>query len=190
MDLINSFWPWYITGPMIALTMYLMLLVGRRFGISSTYEHLCKIAGADKLSDYFKFNMKEKSWQLVFVSGSIIGAYIAVHFMMPSGEAVHISEATQENLRSQGFANPGSTILPAEIFSWEAIKSGLGLLFMVVGGFLVGFGSRYAGGCTSGHAISGLSNLQLPSLIAVIGFFAGGLAVTWLVLPYVFTFIN
>ena len=190
MNLINSYWPWYITGPMIALTMFLMLYVGKRFGISSTYEHLCKIAGADRVSDYFKFNMKEKSWQLVFVLGCILGAYIATNFMMPSGEEVHISEATKSNLLSHGFDNPGETILPPEVFSWEAIKSGIGLLFMVVGGFMVGFGSRYAGGCTSGHAISGLSNLQLPSLIAVIGFFAGGLFITWIVLPYLFTLIQ
>ena len=190
MNFINSYWPWYITGPMIALTMYLMLFVGKRFGISSTYEHLCKVAGADKLSDYFKINLKEKSWQLIFVAGTVVGSYVAVNYMMPSGEMVTISEATQENLRAHGFANPGGSILPLEIFSWDGIKGGLGLLFMIGGGFLVGFGSRYAGGCTSGHAISGLSNLQLPSLIAVIGFFTGGLIVTWLVLPYVFTFLN
>ena len=51
------------------------------------------------------------------------------------------------------------------------------------GGFLVGFGARWAGGCTSGHAISGLADLQVPSLVAVVGFFVGGLAVTHLVLP-------
>jgi uncharacterized membrane protein YedE/YeeE len=57
---------------------------------------------------------------------------------------------------------------------------------MVIGGFLVGFGTRYAGGCTSGHAISGLSNLQFASLIATIGFFAGGLIATHLLYPLLF----
>lgn len=50
----------------------------------------------------------------------------------------------------------------------------------------MGFGARWAGGCTSGHAISGLSNLQLPSLVAVLGFFAGGLLMTHLLFPLLF----
>jgi uncharacterized membrane protein YedE/YeeE len=56
---------------------------------------------------------------------------------------------------------------------------------MVLGGFLVGFGTRYAGGCTSGHAIMGLSNLQLPSLIATISFMVGGFVMVNLILPYI-----
>ena len=60
-------------------------------------------------------------------------------------------------------------------------------MVLAVGGFLVGFGTRYAGGCTSGHAISGLSNLQLPSLVAVIGFFIGGLVMTHLIFPYLYS---
>lgn len=56
---------------------------------------------------------------------------------------------------------------------------------MVIGGFLVGFGTAYAGGCTSGHAIAGLADRQAASLLAVCGFFAGGLTCTYLVLPLV-----
>jgi uncharacterized membrane protein YedE/YeeE len=74
--------------------------------------------------------------------------------------------------------------LPTDIFSWTSLLTLRGFIFMVVGGFLVGFGTRYAGGCTSGHAIMGLSNLQLPSLIATCCFMAGGFIMTWLILPY------
>lgn len=190
MDLIYSPWAWYVTGSLIALTMFLMLVVGKRFGISSTYEHLCKVAGADKLSDYFIVDLKKKGWQLVFVFGCIIGAFLASNYMMPEAGKINLSEATIQNLQSHGFQNPGQDFLPAEIFGWESIQGGFSLIFMIVGGFFVGFGSRYAGGCTSGHAISGLSDLQLPSLIAVIGFFIGGLIVTWIVLPYLFTFLT
>ena len=85
-----------------------------------------------------------------------------------------------------GFENAGEQYLPAELFSLEQVFTLKGLLILVIGGFLVGFGSRYAGGCTSGHAISGLSNLQLPSLIAVIGFFIGGLIMSFFILPWLF----
>jgi len=61
-----------------------------------------------------------------------------------------------------------------------------GFLVLAFGGLMVGFGSRYAGGCTSGHAISGLSDLQIQSLIAVAGFFIGGLLMTYFVLPLIF----
>jgi uncharacterized membrane protein YedE/YeeE len=56
---------------------------------------------------------------------------------------------------------------------------------IVVGGFLVGFGTRYAGGCTSGHAIMGLSNLQWPSLVATISFMVGGFIMANLILPFI-----
>ena len=65
-----------------------------------------------------------------------------------------------------------------------ALRTWRGVVVLIGGGFLVGFGTAWAGGCTSGHAISGLANFQLPSLVAVLGFFAGGLVGTWLLLPW------
>jgi len=177
-------WPWYVAGPMITLVMVLMLFFGRTFGISSTLRTVCSIGGAGKLSDFFKFDWKEASWNLFFAVGAVIGGYIASHFMMPD-QAIDLNPATIESLKAVGVANPGAEYLPGSIFSFENLLTGQGLLFMVVGGFMVGFGTRYAGGCTSGHAISGLSNLQLTSLVATIGFFLGGLIVTHFVLPYV-----
>jgi uncharacterized membrane protein YedE/YeeE len=75
---------------------------------------------------------------------------------------------------------------PQELYGAEGIQNPMTWVLLVLGGLLVGFGTRYAGGCTSGHAISGLSNLQLPSLIAVIGFFVGGLLMTHVFFPFLF----
>ncbi|MFT4738403.1 MAG: putative membrane protein YedE/YeeE [Cyclobacteriaceae bacterium] len=181
MDWISASWPWYVGGPMIALVMFLMMYLGHRFGVSSTMETMCTMAGAGKVSDYFKVDWSKNMWNIIFVGGAVIGGFIASEFMSVD-TGIQLSEATIANLASKGFDQPGSTFMPA-IFTWDNLLTAQGLIFMVLGGFLVGFGTRYAGGCTSGHAISGLSNLQLPSLLATIGFFIGGLIVTHLLLP-------
>ncbi|RED97416.1 YeeE/YedE family protein [Marinoscillum furvescens] len=177
-------WPWYVAGPLITLTMVLLFLFGKTFGVSSTLRTICSIGGAGKWSDFFKFDWRSAVWNLFFVAGAAIGGYIASTYMT-SGEAIALSEATTQSLKQVGIKNPGAEFVPSEIFQWANLATWQGLLFMVVGGFLVGFGTRYAGGCTSGHAITGLSNLQLPSLIAVVGFFIGGLIVTHFIFPFV-----
>jgi uncharacterized membrane protein YedE/YeeE len=141
------------------------------------------MAGAGKAVKFFDFDWKKQSWNLLFLVGSVLGGWIAHTFMM-DGEAVQISEATIRDLNALGIAAPDG-IQPTEIFSWEFASSLGGILFLVIGGFMVGFGARWAGGCTSGHAISGLSDLQIPSLIAVVGFFIGGLAMTHFILPII-----
>jgi uncharacterized protein len=185
MELIKDPWPWYVAGPLIAFTMILLLLLGKRFGVSSNFQTLCSMCGAGKLADYFKIDWKKNMWNLVFILGSVAGGYLASTALM-NDTNVAISEATYENL-SQYMDNPGADYEPQTIFSWDNLATPQGLIMIVLGGFLVGFGTRYANGCTSGHAISGLSNLQLPSLIAVIGFFIGGLIVTWLIMPHLLT---
>lgn len=184
-DWIKQPWPWYVAGPLISVVMFLLLYFGKRFGVSSNLRTLCSIAGAGRVNDFFRFNWKEDVWNLLFVIGGLIGGYIAKEYLS-SSEAVGISNATIIQLKSLGFENPGTTYLPESMFSWEALTTPKYLLMLVVGGILVGFGTRYAGGCTSGHAISGLSNLEWPSLIAVIGFFIGGLVMTHLILPHLF----
>lgn len=184
LDFITSPWPWYVAGPLIALTMVLMLYFGKSFGISSTLQTICSIGGAGKFSDYFKLDWKSASWNLFFAAGAVIGGFIASEYMMPD-EAIALSDKTVESLKAVGIENPGAEFLPSSIYSIENLFTIQGILFFVVGGFLVGFGTRYAGGCTSGHSISGLSNLELPSLVATIGFFIGGLIVTHFVLPFV-----
>ncbi|CAN0322615.1 unnamed protein product, partial [Chrysoparadoxa australica] len=155
---------------------------GKSFGISSTLRTVCTIGGAGKFSEFFRIDWKEQVWNLFFVVGALIGGYIASHYMT-SNQAIDLSASTTAALMKVGMLNPGGEYVPTTIFNWENLFTLQGFIFMVVGGFMVGFGTRYADGCTSGHAISGLSNLQFPSLIAVVGFFLGGLFVTHLILP-------
>jgi uncharacterized membrane protein YedE/YeeE len=185
MNTILNPWAWYISGPLIALVMALLLYFGKTFGMSSNLKTMCSIFGADKFSDFFKFNWKEQSWNLVVVAGAIIGGFIAANYLS-NDSITNLNPATVEELRQMGFQNSGATLVPNEIYNLEAISTPKGLLLLIIGGLLVGFGTRYANGCTSGHAIAGLSSLQKPSLIAVIGFFIGGLIMTNFILPLIF----
>jgi len=164
--------------------MFLLLWAGGQFGVSSTLRSVCAIGGAGKSVKFFDFDWKRQIWNLVFVFGAVIGGFIAqTWFANP--EPLALSEATISDLKNLGIVFDGE-LLPMQLFSWSSLATLKGILVIVVGGFLVGFGARYAGGCTSGHAISGLSNLQVPSLIAVIGFFIGGLIMTFLLFPLIF----
>lgn len=177
-------WPWYVSGPLIAMIMFFLLLAGKNFGMSSNLRTACSIGGAGKIADFFRFDWKKQIWGLVVVAGAMIGGFIAANYM--SVDAVEISEKTVEALKERGFENPGGSYVPKEIFGGPDGFTFNNFLLLFGGGLLVGFGARYAGGCTSGHAISGLSNLQVPSLIAVIGFFIGGLIMTHLLFPIIF----
>ena len=185
MDIILAPWPWYVAGPLITLTMFLLFYFGKRLGISSNLENLCAIGGAGKLVDFFKFDWRSKSWNLMLVLGIAIGGFIASHWLT-SSDAVILNPKTIIDLDALGFKNAGAYFLPSEIYSLDAMLSLKGFLILIGAGFLVGFGSRYAGGCTSGHGIVGLSNLEIPSFIAVAGFFIGGLIMTWFIFPYLF----
>ena len=178
-------WSWYVAGPLIALIMILLILFGENFGMSNNLRTLCAMSGGGKCSDFFDFDPRSQFWNLAFVLGSILGGYLAIQYLTPE-TAIQLSENTIAKLEHQNFANPGSDYLPGEIFGAQKLTSISGLLILIGGGFLVGFGARYAGGCTSGHAISGLSNLQLPSLLAVVGFFIGGLLMVHFILPLIF----
>ena len=184
MEFISQPWPWYVSGPLLALVMILSLFFGKSFGVSSNLRTICSIGGAGKLSDFFDFNWRQQTWNLIFILGVIIGGFIS-HRFLTIDVGVQISENVINELRALNVKDPGKEYLPRDLFSWENLFSLRGLLMMIGGGFLVGFGSRYAGGCTSGHAISGLSELQVSSFIAVIGFFIGGLIITHLVLPWI-----
>ncbi|WP_339757118.1 YeeE/YedE thiosulfate transporter family protein [uncultured Winogradskyella sp.] len=185
MEYVLKPWPWYISGPCIAIVMFLLLYFGRTFGMSSNLKTICAIGGAGKKVEFFKFDWKSQTWNLVVVLGAIIGGFIA-HNYLSNPINIDLSQNTIEDLKTLGFENIGQSLLPLELFSWNAVFSLKGLLILVIGGFLVGFGTRYASGCTSGHAITGLSSLQLPSLIAVIGFFIGGLIMVHFIYPILF----
>lgn len=185
MEWIYKPWPWYVSGFMIALVMFLLIMVGKNFGMSSNLRTLCAVCGAGKKSSFFHFDWKAHKWNLFVVLGAIIGGFIANTFLA-SDTSMILEEQTIVNLQTLGFENVGEAYLPKELFSIESLSDIKTIVLLSLGGFLVGFGARYAGGCTSGHAISGLSNLQLPSLIAVIGFFIGGLLMTFFIFPLLF----
>ena len=175
-------WPWYFSGPMIALILFLLLWTGKSFGMSSNLRTLCSALGAGKNVSFFQFDWKAQRWNLIVALGAVFGGYLAANFLSTS-TAVTISEATIVQLNYLGIADAGQAYMPEKLFSMAAFTSPKSLFLLITGGFFVGVGARYAGGCTSGHAISGLSNFQLPSLIAVIGFFIGGLIVNHFLLP-------
>ncbi|MFO0358773.1 MAG: YeeE/YedE family protein [Sphingobacteriaceae bacterium] len=184
LEFISQPWTWWVSGVLIAATMFLLLFFGQSFGFSSNLRTICSAAGGGKFVKFFDFNWKTQIWNLVFLVGAILGGFIA-HTFLSDGQPVNISESTITDLAKLGISAPTS-VQPEELFSWDAALSLKGFLILALGGLMVGFGSRYAGGCTSGHAISGLSDLQLPSLIAVIGFFVGGLIMTFVLLPLIF----
>lgn len=181
-EFISQPWPWYVAGPLVGLTVPLLLLIGgKQFGISSNIGHLCA-AVLPSRAELLRYDWKGSGlWNLTFALGIVIGGWIAARWLGGVGE-VGLAVATQEHLARLGLDAPVGAV-PSEIFSWSALASLPGLAILVGGGFLVGFGSRYAGGCTSGHAIAGLADLQLPSFIAVLGFFAGGLLSAHCILP-------
>ena len=185
MEFIYQPWPWYSSGMAIALVMLLLQLSNKKFGMSSNLRTLCSICGAGKHTAFFRFNWRDQKWNLTVVLGAIIGGYIAANFMTDNSSII-INENTIAHLKTLGFESAGSAYLPTELFGKDSLFDPKILTLLFFGGLFVGFGARYAGGCTSGHAISGLSNLQLPSLIAVFGFFIGGFIMIHLLFPLIF----
>lgn len=185
MEKIMQPWPWYVSGPLIAMIMAVLILVGKRFGMSSNLRTLCSIGGAGKLSSFFRFDWKAQRWNMIVAVGALIGGFLAQYFLMED-TGVNIHQDSVVALKELGINDGGKAYMPSLLFGSEVFANLKALGLLLMGGFLVGFGARYAGGCTSGHAISGLSNLQLPSLIAVIGFFAGGLLMVHLIFPLIF----
>lgn len=175
-------WPWYVAGPLIGLIIPALLLLGNKtFGISSTLRQICAACFPANIP-FFKYDWKKQNWNLFFIAGILIGGFIAMRFLSESA-SVNISPEATETLRQMGIRD-FSGLLPTDIFSWNQLFTYRGLVFMVAGGFLVGFGTRYAGGCTSGHSIMGISNLQKASFIATCCFMLGGFLMSWLLLPY------
>ncbi|WP_339869165.1 YeeE/YedE thiosulfate transporter family protein [uncultured Algoriphagus sp.] len=175
-DWISQPWPWYVAGPLIGLTVPALLILGNKsFGISSSLRHVCAICIPAKIP-FFQYNWRKETWNLIFVLGVLVGGFVATTFMSNPDEIV-IASKTQADLAALGITD-FSGLMPSDIFSWENLFTAKGLVFFVLGGFLVGFGTRYAGGCTSGHAIMGISSLQWPSLVATIFFMVGGFLMT------------
>lgn len=183
LEFIQQPWTWLVSGILIASIMFLLLFFGQSFGFSANLRTICSAAGGGKFVKFFDFNWRSQIWNLVFLLGAVLGGFITSQFLS-NGAPVQISQNTISDLSKLGISAPTSA-QPDELFSIESLLTLKGFFILAVGGLLVGFGSRYAGGCTSGHAISGLSDLQLPSLIAVVGFFIGGLLMTFVLLPLI-----
>lgn len=150
-------WNWYIAGPLIGLFVPLLLWTGNKaFGISSSFAHICYAILPEKKKQIMNYDYKANAWKFLFVIGIAAGAFISVNFLSVEKTA----------------------FLPQNYYTLG------GMIKLFFGGLLVGFGTRYANGCTSGHSITGLSLLQSSSLKATLAFFAGGLFYT-----FVFYFI-
>jgi len=185
MEVILKPWPWYVAGPLIGLTVPLLLLLGNKvFGISSNLRHICAACFPAKLP-YFQYDWKRESWNLIFVLGVLLGGFVTATWLT-SGEPIAIHQNLQTELSTYGISKIDS-LQPTDLFNFQSLLTARGFIIIVVGGFLVGFGTRYAGGCTSGHSIFGLSTLQWPSLIATVCFMVGGMVMTNFILPYILT---
>ena len=183
MDWILAPWPWYIAGPLIGLTVPALLVLGNKsFGISSSLRHICASCLPAGIP-FFKYDWKKEVWNLFFVFGIFIGGVISVTFLS-NPAPIEVNSKLASELAGYGITNY-SNLVPLDIMNWDSLFTLKGFLMMVMGGFLVGFGTRYAGGCTSGHAIMGLSNLQWPSLVATVCFMIGGFVMANLILPYI-----
>lgn len=181
-ELLQSPWPWYVAGPLIGLIVPILLLIGgKQFGVSSNLRHTCAACFPGKV-DFFQYDWKKAGgWNLTFVAGAVIGGFLG-GWVLNNPQPIALSQQTISDLRAMGISD-FTGMMPEDLFNWQNLTSLQGIVVMVLGGFFVGFGARYAGGCTSGHAISGLANLQLASLLAVVGFFIGGLFITYFVYP-------
>lgn len=186
-DAVSQPWHWAVSGAAIAGILFLMTWMGRSFGVSTSFKGWCTMLGAGRRFKFFQMDLRDERWRFMFVIGALIGGVMAVSFFR-SPEPVAISTSTVEYLGTLGIDYPASDekmlgFFPTSVFNFSNMK---GLLLAIAGGFLVGFGARYGRGCTSGHAITGMSHLQVQSLLTVIGFFIGGLLMTHFIFPLFF----
>jgi hypothetical protein len=188
LEVLQKPWPWYVSGLFIGLTVPTLLIIGNKtIGISSSLRHMCAACLPANIP-FFKYNWKKEVWNLYFVAGVLLGGFIAGHFLA-NQQPIELNPSTVSALQSYGISD-FSSLMPSDIFSADKIFTLTGLLFFVIGGFMVGFGTRYGGGCTSGHAIMGISNLQWPSVVATCCFMAGGFIMVNLILPQLFKLIQ
>ncbi len=183
LEFLKQPWAWYVAGPLIGLMVPVLLIIGNKtFGISSSLRHICAACMPAKIP-YFSYEWKKESWNMVLVTGILIGGIIAATLFL-NDQRVQVNQKLVNELSANGITDYHS-LVPSQLFNFPALFTLKGFILIVGGGFLVGFGTRYAGGCTSGHSIMGLSNLQLPSLIATVCFMIGGFIMANLILPFI-----
>jgi uncharacterized protein len=183
LEFVKQPWPWWVAGPLIGLTVPALLIMGNRsFGVSSSLRHICAACFPANIP-FFKYEWKKEMWSLFFVLGIFLGGIIAVQ-LLGNPDPVKINDKLAADLSGYGVTDL-SGLVPPQLFNWQSLFSVKGFILMVLGGFMVGFGTRWSGGCTSGHSIMGLSTLQWPSLIATCCFMAGGFIMANFILPLI-----
>ena len=189
MELIRTPWPWYVVGPAIGLIVLALLVVGNRaFGVSSNLRHLCAIASPRRIA-FFRYDWwRTGRWNLAFAAGILAGGWIAGRWLT-TPEPIQISARTRADLTAIGVRSFDG-LVPSEIGDLASLETLGGLVLVIGGGLLIGFGTAYAGGCTSGHGVTGLATFERASLLAVMAFFAGGLLGTHLLLPRILSLIR
>lgn len=184
LEFISKPWPWYVAGPLIGLIVPTLLILGNKsFGISSSFRHVCAACFAADI-DFFKYDWKKEIWNLLFVLGIMIGGFIAFNYLNDGNEIV-LAEELKTMLATYGINDYSNSLMPIQIINWSNLATLKGFVLIIVGGFMVGFGTRYAGGCTSGHAIMGISSLNWSSVVATICFMLGGFFTTNFILPFI-----
>lgn len=182
MEFLYKPWPWYVAGPVIGLAVPALLLVGnKRLGISSTLRQLCAACYPSNIP-LLNYDWKKEIWNLYFVAGILLGGFIGGS-LFRNPNPTNLSQHTLDELQVQGLTD-FTGLLPRELFTWNNLLTAQGLIFIILGGFMIGFGTRYARGCTSGHGIFGLASLQWTSLVAIISFFVGGIVCSYFIIPY------
>jgi uncharacterized membrane protein YedE/YeeE len=181
---ISQPWPWWVAGPLIGLVIILLQWIDNKpLAASSSYRHVCSAAFPNGIPFLTNYNWKAESWNLFFVAGIAIGGFLtAIILSHPSNIA--ISNETSQQLQSMGLKDVNG-FAPSQLFSFAALQTFPGITIMVFGGFLIGFGSRYAGGCVSGHCMTGISDLQWTSLLATACIFVGGIFTSYYLLPLI-----
>jgi uncharacterized protein len=188
LEILQKPWPWYVAGPLVGLTVPILLIIGNKsFGISSSLRHICAACVPANIP-FFKYDWKKELWNLFFVLGIFIGGFLAISYLA-NPQPIEINPKLTAELAKYGITEING-LLPTQLFNWQNILSIKGFLVMVIGGMMIGFGTRYAGGCTSGHSIMGLSTLQWPSLIATCCFMIGGFIMANFILPLILSITN
>ena len=158
-------WPWWVGGPAIgAYVLAFLFFQNRLLGASSTYQAVLEAFNPEKPSDVFSSAVRlpsepgdaAPSWRVSFWLGLLGGGLLAGWLAGTWGQAALPGLGDFLRLGPAGQA-----------------------LVLFAGGILIGAGTRMSGGCTSGHAITGISSLQWPSLAATLVFFGVAMAVTF-----------